>query len=130
MQPASWAITAAKTPEGCRITPGMSAASASFRAASAGTRRDILGRMLPARGWTRVRRVLFARDEARYARHVVREIFRHFARTGNAIRATVLRSVSQLLVAEPIIAEGVVSGTVQVVGAEYDLASGIVRVIT
>jgi hypothetical protein len=52
-----------------------------FRAAGADHRRRILARMLPARGWTRVRRGLFARDEARYARHVVREIFRRFART-------------------------------------------------
>jgi hypothetical protein len=44
-------------------------------------KRRILERMLPARGWTRIRRALLARDEARSARHVVREIFRRFART-------------------------------------------------
>lgn len=52
-----------------------------FRAAPAAVRRAILATMLPARGWTRVRRALVARDEARWARHVVREIFRRFART-------------------------------------------------
>lgn len=54
---------------------------ADFRDAPADARRRILGAMRPARGWTRVRRVLFSRDEARYAHHVVREIFRRFART-------------------------------------------------
>jgi len=29
----------------------------------------------------RLRRIAFARDEARFARHVVREVFRRFART-------------------------------------------------
>jgi hypothetical protein len=53
----------------------------SFRAADATTRRAMLEPLLPARGWTRVRRALFARDEARWSRHVVREIFRRFART-------------------------------------------------
>jgi carbonic anhydrase len=48
----------------------------------------------------------------------------------NAVQATVLLSVSQLLAAEPIIAERIARGTVQVVGAEYDLASGEVRMLT
>jgi hypothetical protein len=52
-----------------------------FRAATPAARRRVLERMLPARGWMRVRRAVFARDEARYARHVVREVFRRFSRT-------------------------------------------------
>jgi hypothetical protein len=54
---------------------------AGFRSASPGRRQRILRAMLPARGWTRVRRALLARDEARYARHIVREVFHRFART-------------------------------------------------
>lgn len=52
-----------------------------FRFAPPEARRRILERMLPARGWTRVRRALVGRDESRWARHVVREIFRRFSRT-------------------------------------------------
>jgi hypothetical protein len=52
-----------------------------FRSAPADARRAILTGLLPARGWTRVRRLLVARDDERFARQVVREIFRRFART-------------------------------------------------
>lgn len=47
----------------------------------------------------------------------------------NAIRATVRNSVAQLLTAQPIIAERVATGAVQVVGAEYDLATGVVELL-
>lgn len=48
----------------------------------------------------------------------------------NAMRATVRNSVSQLLVAEPILSERLASNSVQVVGAEYDVNSGEVQLIT
>ncbi len=52
-----------------------------FRSAPRQRQQQILRAMMPARGWTRVRRALVARDEARYARHIVREVFRKFAAT-------------------------------------------------
>jgi hypothetical protein len=52
-----------------------------FRGASREVQRRVLAGLLPARGLARVRRLLVDRDEARFARHVVREIFRRFART-------------------------------------------------
>lgn len=52
-----------------------------FVSAPADVRQRILAAFTPARGVTRVRRTLVGRDEARFARHVVREIFRCFART-------------------------------------------------
>lgn len=47
----------------------------------------------------------------------------------NAIRANVRRSVERLRTLDPVIAPAVQSGTVKVVGAVYDLASGKVRAI-
>jgi hypothetical protein len=58
-----------------------------FRSASRARQQRILRSMVPARGWTRVRRVLFARDEARYAQYIVREVFRRFARTDGWVLA-------------------------------------------
>jgi len=52
-----------------------------FRDAPAAVQRRILSGMGPAGGMRRLRRIAFARDEARFARHVVREVFRRFART-------------------------------------------------
>jgi hypothetical protein len=52
-----------------------------FRSAPRAEQERILRAMLPARGWVRVRRVLLARDEARFAQHVVQAIFSRFAKT-------------------------------------------------
>ncbi|MBI5711228.1 MAG: hypothetical protein HZC42_13150 [Candidatus Eisenbacteria bacterium] len=52
-----------------------------FRGAPRPRQQRILRSMMPARGLTRIRRALMARDEARYARHIVREVFRKFAAT-------------------------------------------------
>jgi hypothetical protein len=52
-----------------------------FRSAGGAHQRRILEGMLPARGLRRIPRLLIARDEARFARHIVREIFRRFAVT-------------------------------------------------
>ncbi len=55
--------------------------AAGFRSATRAQQRRILDRLVPARRPGRLRRVLLERDRARFARHVVREIFRLFART-------------------------------------------------
>jgi len=52
-----------------------------FRGAERAEQRLILGDMLPVRGMKRVRRLLLDRDDERFARHIVREIFHRFART-------------------------------------------------
>lgn len=52
-----------------------------FRAASVAIRRRIVDGMRPAGGLTRARRILLDRDEARFARHIVREVFQRFAAT-------------------------------------------------
>ncbi len=54
---------------------------AGFRSASPGARRAILEALRPASDRRRALRVLFARDEERFARHIVREVFRCYART-------------------------------------------------
>jgi hypothetical protein len=52
-----------------------------FRRAPLALQRDVLARYQRTDRPERVRRVAFDRDEARFARHVIREIFRRFART-------------------------------------------------
>jgi hypothetical protein len=54
---------------------------AGFRAAPRAAQRAILGAMMPESGRRRVMRALIARDEERFARYVVREVFRRFAWT-------------------------------------------------
>ncbi len=54
---------------------------AGFRACPRERQSAILVAMLPASGSERVRRLILARDEARFGKHIVREIFRRFART-------------------------------------------------
>ncbi|MFN8589022.1 MAG: hypothetical protein U0704_14620 [Candidatus Eisenbacteria bacterium] len=57
------------------------AGSPGFRSAPPALQRRIVAALAPARGWARARRIAFARDEARFARHVVREVFVRFAAT-------------------------------------------------
>jgi hypothetical protein len=52
-----------------------------FRVAPRPLQQRILRGMIPARRWTRARRVFLARDEARFAEHIVGEVFARFART-------------------------------------------------
>ncbi len=63
------------------------AGATGFRFATRAQQRRILRGMMPARGVDRVRRALFARDEDRYARHVVRRVFQRFARTDAYVMA-------------------------------------------
>lgn len=53
----------------------------SFRRAARATQRRIVDAMRPAGGARRARRILLDRDEARFARHIVREVFQRFAAT-------------------------------------------------
>jgi hypothetical protein len=62
------------------------AGAASYVDAPLELRRRILAGLRPARGRGRLGRVLLARDEDRIARHVVREVYRHFARTDAWLR--------------------------------------------
>ena len=58
------------------------AGHAGFRSAPRAVRARLLARMVPARGARqRFRRALFARDEDRFAHHVVRQVFRRWAHT-------------------------------------------------
>jgi len=54
---------------------------AGFRSASPGARRAIVQQLMPASGRRRALRVLLARDDERFARHVVHEVFRCYSRT-------------------------------------------------
>lgn len=63
------------------------AGHAGFRSAPLASQRRIVEALLPARGMRQVGRVLFARDDSRFARHVVRAVFRRFARTDAWLRA-------------------------------------------
>ncbi len=53
----------------------------SFAAAPGEVRRRLLARYRPTRGRERLRRGFLARDDERFGRHVVRPVFRLFART-------------------------------------------------
>uniref|UniRef100_A0A832MJD4 Gluconate 2-dehydrogenase subunit 3 family protein n=1 Tax=Eiseniibacteriota bacterium TaxID=2212470 RepID=A0A832MJD4_UNCEI len=58
------------------------AGHAAFRAAPPAVRRRLLARLAAPRGWAgRARRAFLAREDARFARFIVRDIFRRFART-------------------------------------------------
>lgn len=53
----------------------------SFRTADRATQKRILEPMRQPRGIQRISRWVLERDDARFSRHIVREIFRRFART-------------------------------------------------